>query len=163
MIHSPEPSAVMPAVPKAGWSYADHYCGDGWSIAYRLFDAQYWGVPQRRRRIYLVADFAGQCAGEILFERDGLSGYFEAGGTPWKEAAGNAENGVGADGCFCIENHPADSRVNIDDSGKVQTLTSRMGTGGGNVPMVMVPCTLKIRSGCDGGGKGALEIGRAHV
>lgn len=46
-----EPSAVMPAVPKNGWSYADSYCGEGWSLAYRVFDAQYWGVPQRRRRI----------------------------------------------------------------------------------------------------------------
>ena len=49
-----EPQAVMPAVPKGGWAYADCYCGDGWSLAYRFFDAQYWGVPQRRRRIHLV-------------------------------------------------------------------------------------------------------------
>ena len=70
-----EPSAVMPDVPKNGWSYADSYTGDGWSLAYRVFDAQYWGVPQRRRRIYLVADFTGECAGEILFKREGLRGY----------------------------------------------------------------------------------------
>ena len=57
-----EPSAVMPAVPTYGWPYADSYLGDGWSLAYRVFDAQYWGVPQRRRRIYLVLDLRGQCA-----------------------------------------------------------------------------------------------------
>lgn len=58
-----------------------------------------------------------------------------------------------------LENHPADSRVKLSEDGKVQTLTSRMGTGGGNVPMVMdadTPKTLKIRSGCEGGGKGAI-------
>lgn len=69
-----EPDAVMPAVPKAGWAYADCISGDGWSVAYRTFDAQYWGVPQRRRRIYLVADFRGGRAGEILFIEKCLSG-----------------------------------------------------------------------------------------
>ena len=54
-----EPNAVVPPVPKAGWSYADSYTGDGWSLAYRVFDAQYWGVPQRRRRIHLVLDLRG--------------------------------------------------------------------------------------------------------
>ena len=58
-----------------------------------------------------------------------------------------------------LENHPADSRVKLSEDGRVQTLTSRMGTGGGNVPMVMdaeTPKTLKIRSGREGGGKGAI-------
>jgi DNA (cytosine-5)-methyltransferase 1 len=92
-----EPTAVMPEVPQFGWAYADSYCGDGWSLAYRVFDAQYWGVPQRRRRIYLVADFGGQCAREILFEREGLRGYFTEGGTPWKTITSDAERSVGAD------------------------------------------------------------------
>lgn len=70
-----EPNAVMPAVPQAGWAYADCISGNGWSVAYRTFDAQYWGVPQRRRRIYLVADFRGGRAGEILFKREGLRGH----------------------------------------------------------------------------------------
>ena len=214
-----EPTAVMPDVPKNGWPYADCYVGDGWSLAYRVLDAQYWGVPQRRRRIYLVADFRGGRAGKISFEREGLRGYFAESGTPRKGIAGDAERGSGAADCglipytlkirtgvavdsggkaagkgaliqtnkaatlavsqdqylfqpvcssgdvagtldasyfkgcgmrqgvereyivqpVSVENHPADSRVNIDDSGKVQTLTSRMGTGGGNVPMVMEP------------------------
>jgi DNA (cytosine-5)-methyltransferase 1 len=55
-----------------------------------------------------------------------------------------------------IENHPADGRVCIREDDKCQTLCGRAGTGGGNVPMVAEPVTLKIRSGCDGGGKGAL-------
>ena len=252
LIKVAEPKAVMPEVPRGGWAYADSYSGNGWSIAYRVFDAQYWGVPQRRRRIYLVADFRGECAEEVLFKRQGLRGYFTEGRTPWQRVAQNAERSIGADDCesrgtvkatigfdaynqavtgdvaksltakssdadhipvvvtdkpitfepgiaqregghiyegvcgtlranagdnhpavayaagFCtehsatsrgvgfqeecaptlragvtpaltysIENHPADSRVNLDESGKVQTLTSRMGTGGGNVPMVM--------------------------
>ena len=92
-----EPSASMPSVPKGGWNYADSLVGDGWSLAYRVFDAQYWGVPQRRRRIYLVADFGGQRAREILFEREGLRGYFAEGGTPWQTTPADAEGSLGAD------------------------------------------------------------------
>lgn len=91
-----EPSAVMPPVPKNGWAYADCYMGDGWSLAYRVFDAQYWGVPQRRRRIYLVADFRGECAGKVLFEREGLRGYFATGGTSWQGTSGDAAGGTTA-------------------------------------------------------------------
>ena len=94
-----EPTAVMPAVPKNGWPYADSYCGDGWSIAYRVLDAQFWGVPQRRRRIYLVADFRGECAGKVSFEREGLRGYFAESGTTWQAAPGDAENCSGAADC----------------------------------------------------------------
>lgn len=90
-----EKDAVMPAVPQAGWAYADCISGDGWSIAYRVFDAQYWGVPQRRRRIYLVADFRGECAQEILFKRESLRGYFEAGRMPWQGIAADTQNCVG--------------------------------------------------------------------
>lgn len=95
-----EPTATMPPMPKDGWPYADCYLGTGWSVAYRTFDAQYWGVPQRRRRIYLVADFRGECAGEILFKRKGLRGYFETGRTPRKETAPDASGGIGADDKF---------------------------------------------------------------
>lgn len=72
-----EPGATMPPADKGRWPYADVYVGEGWSLAYRTFDAQYWGVPQRRRRIYLVADFRGERAGEILFEREGMRGDLE--------------------------------------------------------------------------------------
>ena len=171
-----EPSAVMPPVPKNGWPYADCYMGDGWSLAYRVFDAQYWGVPQRRRRIHLVLHLTGQCAGRVLFEREGLRGHLAESGTAGQTVAGDVEDRTGAADCaggfiaagfkpnqgakaqgigwenevaptilagqepavcYSAEIHPADSHVNIDTSGKAKTLTSRMGTGGGNVPMVM--------------------------
>ena len=90
-----EPDAVMPAVPQAGWAYADCISGDGWSIAYRFFDAQYWGVPQCRRRIYLVADFRGQRAGEILLKPEGLRRISAQSGTQGQETARCAKNSVG--------------------------------------------------------------------
>lgn len=92
-----EPNAVMPKVPKAGWAYADCISGNGWSIAYRTFDAQYWGVPQRRRRIYLVADFRGGRAKEILFEQEGLRWHTAQSGTQGQEIAGDVGNGIKAD------------------------------------------------------------------
>ena len=116
-----EPTAVMPEVPQKGWNYADSYSGDGWSLAYRVLDAQYWGVPQRRRRIYLVADLRGECARKVLFERQGLRGYFTKGRTPWQDTSSDAKGSFGAD----------DRDTNFS-------------------------YTLKIRSGCEGGGKGAL-------
>ena len=70
-----EPSAEVPPPDKNGWPHADVYLGDGWSVAYRLLDAQYFGVPQRRARIFLVADFTGECAGDVLFKSEGVSGY----------------------------------------------------------------------------------------
>ena len=197
-----EPDTEVPMPEKGRWPYADAYLGDGFSVAYRTLDAQYWGVPQRRRRIYLVADFAGRSAPDILFKSEGLSRYSSESFRAWKGTACRASLRTGtASIClndqggnrmdvtddvtatlraeahhppvvmesagFCtehsaksrtigyeeetsptlragvvpaavaLENHPADSRVTISDDDKVQTLTSRMGTGGGNVPLVM--------------------------
>lgn len=212
-----EPGAQVPMPEKNLWPYADLYMGEQWSVAYRTLDAQHWGVPQRRRRIFLVADFAGWGAGQVLFESEGLSGYSAEGFRAWQRAARDPAAGSGAAGLclndqggscmdvssevaatlraehhghppcvldaagFCtehsadsrgigfeperaptlragvvpaaiaLESHPIDSRIKIADDGTVQTLTSRMGTGGMNVPLVM-----KIRSGCEGGGKGPL-------
>ena len=235
------------SIPKpAKWANSGEIVGDGYSVAWRVLDAQYWGVPQRRKRIFLVADFTGGCAGKVLFESEGVSGYTPQGFRPRQRTAENFEacigpSGIGFDGyngsvtndkaatlgvncgmstgrngvvlndqggnrmditedvtctlraeahhppCvmesagFCtehsakargigyeeetsptlragtvpaalaLENHPTDSRVKISEDGKVQTLTSRMRTGGMNVPLL-----LKIRSGCEGGGKGPL-------
>ena len=94
-----EPTAVMPAVPKNGWPYADSYCGDGWSLAYRVFDAQYWGVPQRRRRIYLVLDLRGQRAGKVSFECEGVRGNFATFKTAGQGTAGDASIRTGTDDC----------------------------------------------------------------
>ncbi|PYG84791.1 DNA (cytosine-5)-methyltransferase 1 [Ruminiclostridium sufflavum DSM 19573] len=212
----------VPMPDKDKWLCAGEIMGDDFSIAWRTIDAQFWGVAQRRRRIYLVADFADKCAGKILFEFESLSGYSPKSIKPWQTTARDAEGCVGTPISFepgaasrlgnhywqnsactlradmgdnqlavAIENHPADNRIKIDESGTIQTLTSRMGTGGGNVPLVMnerqdaltieedkantltgtdykgtqcvfepncdlKPVTLKIRCGCEGGGKGAL-------
>ena len=114
-----EPTAVMPDVPKNGWPYADCYVGNGWSLAYRVLDAQYWGVPQRRRRIYLVADFRGGRAGKVSFEREGLRGYFAEGGTPRKGIAGDAERGTGAaDGGLIPYTLKIRTGVAVDSGGK---------------------------------------------
>lgn len=77
------------------WGHAGEMVGDGWSVAWRVYDAQYWGVPQRRKRIYLVADFAGERAGEILFKPESLCGDSAKGRTPWEGTAADAERGVG--------------------------------------------------------------------
>lgn len=260
-----EEGIEVPSPENHRWPKSDVYLGNGWSVAYRVFDAQYWGVPQRRARIYLVADLAGGSAGEVLFKSEGMSGYTPQGFRSWQGAAGGAEEGtgetggrsdagggtlclntqgnsgvgitenkalalvaqdhgnhpavlhaVGIDGynaavtddtaatlgvncgmstgrngilqaagfstehsakarsigyeeevsptlragvvpaALSVENHPTDGRVKIREDDTCQTLCSRAGTGGNNVPLVAEPITLKIRSGCEGGGKGAL-------
>ena len=169
--------AVIPMPDKGKWTNYGCIVGDGWSIAWRVCDAQFWGVPQRRRRIALVADFGGQSAPEILFVRKSLSGHTEPSEPKRKESPSDASRGIGTDdrlgadqynavilgdtvstlGVNCgmshgrqcvlepltfqpvysVENHPNDSRVGINEEGIVQALTSRMGTDGGNVPMVL--------------------------
>lgn len=93
-----EPGAEVPAPDEGGWPYADVLVGDGWSVAYRTLDAQYFGVAQRRKRIYLVADFGGECAGEILFEREGVRRDFAPRFPTGKGAAGGAAAGAGSAG-----------------------------------------------------------------
>ena len=173
----------VPSVRK--WQSAGSIVGDGYSVAWRVLDAQYWGVPQRRKRIYLVADFAGGSAGKILFESEGVSGYSAEGFRSWQGAAADAGEGFGETGTFCLndqggqrmdltedvtntlraeshhpplvfENHSQDSRY-TGPLDVAQTVLSTFGTGGNNQPFVVeTPKTLKIRSGCEGGGKGAL-------
>lgn len=172
-----EPTASMPPVPSNGWAYADSYVLDGGSLAYRVFDAQHWGVPQRRRRIHLVLDLRGERAREVLFERDGVRGYFAQGCTPWQGIAEDAQDRTGADDregentgarrLDAIDNtkvyewHSQDLRLKEINNGVSPTLSAGMGMGGANMtaPMLIqtpTPYTLKIRSGCEGGGKGAL-------
>lgn len=175
---------AVPELPNGKWDNAGCIMGEDFSLAWRLFDAQYWGVPQRRKRIYLVADFDGGSAGKKLFESEGVSGYTPQGFRSWQGTAGSAEESVGASS-LCLnnqggqrmdvtedftatlratsnhsplvfENHSQDTRykgpLNV-----AQTVLSTYGTGGNNQPFVLeTPKTLKIRSGCEGGGKGAL-------
>ena len=75
-----EPEAPDLPVPPKGWPTAGSIVGDGWSVAWRTHDAQHWGVPQRRKRISLVADFGGKSAPEILFECKGVSRNLEPSG-----------------------------------------------------------------------------------
>ena len=110
-------------MPYSGrWANAGMVRGRGVDLAWCVYDAQYFGTAQRRRRVFLVADFRARRAGEILFVPKSLRGYFEAGGTPRQGLAAFAETGAGT----------ADGAV---------------------IPSAI---TLRIRSGCEGGGKGPL-------
>lgn len=109
-----EADAVIPRPPKGKWKNSGCIMGDGWSIAWRILDAQFWGVPQRRRRIALVADFGGESAPEILFERKGVSGYTPQGFRSWQGAAGTFAEGAGASGCVCL-NDQGGSRMDVTE------------------------------------------------
>ena len=115
IIRIAEPEAPDIEVPEKGWptwgGYHDEV-GGRWSVAWRVHDAQHWGVPQRRRRISVVADFGGDTAGEILFERKSVSRNPAESGTAGERLAETAEAGASY--------------------------------------------AVRIRGGCDGGGKGAL-------
>ncbi len=220
-----EPDTPVPMPEKNIWPYADLYMGDGWSVAYRTLDAQYWGVPQRRKRIFLVADFAGGSAGQILFESEGLSRYSAESFRAWQRTTRTAAPCSGAAGGICLndqggscmdlshevtgtlraeshghppcvldaagfctehsahsrsigyeeersptlragvvpaavyENHSQDTRY-TGPLDVAPTASSNYGMGGNNQPFVVkdeeTPKTLKIRSGCEGGGKGGL-------
>ena len=87
--------AIIPRLAeKQKWSKSGAILGDGWSIAWRLHDAQFWGVPQRRQRISLVADFGGSSAPEILFERKGMSRDFESSGEEREGSSGSTTAGI---------------------------------------------------------------------
>lgn len=149
------------SVPKPEkWTKAGEIMGENFSVAYRTFDAQYWGVPQRRMRVYLVADFNGGCASKILFESEGVSGYSAESFRAWQEASrcfGTCSEETGSGLMF--ENHSQDTRY-TGPLDVAQTVSATYGTGGNNQPFVVesavVPVTLKIRCGHGNGGRGAL-------
>ena len=95
-----EPEAPSVPVPEKGWPTSGVFADEQgrWSVAWRVLDAQFWGVPQRRRRIALVADFGGLAAPEVLFVRSGVSGHFAESECKGQEVAGDA--GEGADGAI---------------------------------------------------------------
>lgn len=94
-IRTAEPNApALPGVDGGAWPKADVIMGDKWSIAYRTFDAQYWGVPQRRRRVYLVADFRGRRADKVLFERERVQRDFTKIETEGEETSRNFGEGT---------------------------------------------------------------------
>lgn len=107
----PEP-ARRGKTDKLVWRNAGCIVGDGYSIAWRVLDAQYWGVPQRRKRIFLVCDFAGGRAGEILFKREGLLGDFKAGRKARQEDSGAAVGSAGGDcRAFHLQQDPISGQV----------------------------------------------------
>lgn len=105
-----EDKADIPRYEK--WPNAGEIMADDYSVAWRVFDAQYWGVPQRRKRIYLVADFGGRCAAKILFESEGVPGYPPKGKLPWKRTAENTPNGSGEAGAVCL-NDQGGNRMDV--------------------------------------------------
>ena len=162
-----EPEAPDIEVPEKGWNTWGGYhdeMGGRWSVAWRVLDAQHWGVPQRRRRIALVADFGGDTAWEISFERQSMSGYPAESGAPGEGPAGDPENGAayavrirgGCDGggkgalvqteksgtikagndqtIFCMATQQGGAEVRSDD--RAPTLTASAGMSGNNQPVV---------------------------
>ena len=112
-----EPEAPSISVPEKGWPTSGCILGNKWSVAWRILDAQFWGVPQRRRRIALVADFGGQSAPEILFVPDRLSGNFEPSQPKRKATARTSSDGLGANDRVPYT-MKIRSGVEVDSSGK---------------------------------------------
>ena len=152
LIRVQEPEADVPLPADGKWLPAGEIMGDGYALAWRVLDAaQGWGVAQRRKRVFVVLDLAGGRAGEVLFESEGLSGYTPPGGEARKGAAGGAARCAGAAG-FCYESGEASRGIGYQEE---ESPTLRCWKPPG-VAVREPPLTLKIRSGCDGGGKGAL-------
>ena len=152
LIRVQEPEADVPLPADGKWLPAGEIMGDGYSLAWRVLDAaQGWGVAQRRKRVFVVLDLAGGRAGEVLFESESLSGYTPPGGEARKGAAGGAARCAGAAG-FCYESGEASRGIGYQEE---ESSTLRCWKPPG-VAVREPPLTLKIRSGCDGGGKGVL-------
>lgn len=112
-----EPEAPPVPVPEKGWPTSGCLVGDGWSVAWRVLDAQFWGVPQRRRRIALVADFGGQSAPEILFVRKSVPGDSEPGGETREGFAGGSAESTGSP-VFCLQGNGIDRADTARCNGK---------------------------------------------
>lgn len=121
-----EPEAPDIEVPEKGWNTWGGYhdeMGGRWSVAWRVLDAQHWGVPQRRRRIALVADFGGDTAWEILFNRQSMSGYPAESGAEGEGPATGAESGAGGAGkdagsVICLQGNAIDRADTAGCNGK---------------------------------------------
>lgn len=186
IIRIAEPEAPDIEVPEKGWNTWGGYhdeVGGRWSVAWRVHDAQHWGVPQRRRRISVVADFGGDTAGEILFERKSVSGHPAESGTARERLAGTAENGAsyavrirgGCDGggkgalvqedksgtlgtgndqtIFCMATQQGGAEVRSDD--RAPTLTAAAGMSGNNQPVICA--AFKAGQGAKANGIGYAE------
>lgn len=160
-IVEPDVSIPRPSGKNGKWAKSGAISGNGWSLAWRLFDAKYWGVAQRRQRIALVMDFGGQRASEILFERTSMSGNSCESIPAWKTFARTPEASVAgydrvveSGNCIASDAESEGARR----SGKEGTRRVLESDNRETSTRCAEPAayTLKIRSGCEGGGKGAL-------
>ena len=150
--------AKVPMPGSGQWANAGMVRGRGFDLAWCVYDAQYFGTAQRRRRIFLVADFRGERAGEILFVPKSLSGYFAAGGTPRQGAAAYAQNGIGTAGAEIGDhrlqlygNHGQGTTFN----GPLEvapTVTASYGMGGNNQPFIIGDTQNRVEILNDQGG-----------
>ena len=152
LIRIKDSGADVPLPAPRRWLPAGEIMGDGHSLAWRVLDAaQGWGVAQRRKRVFAVLDLDGGRAGQVLFESEGVSGYTPPGCEARQGAAGGTESRVGAAG-FRDENSASSRGIGFQEE-RAPTLRNGKPPG---VTVPRPPLTLKIRSGCEGGGKGAL-------
>lgn len=151
--------AEVPMPGSGRWANAGMVRGRGVDLAWCVYDAQYFGTAQRRRRIFLVADFRGTRAGEILFVPKSLSGYFAAGGTPRQGPAAYAQSGAGTAGAG-IDGYNAQMTGHV-----AATLGTNCGMSTGRNGVIEMltgmgaavsAISMRIRCGCEGGGKGPL-------
>lgn len=132
------------------WQQAGKILGDDFSVAWRVLDAQFWGVPQRRKRIYLVADFGGFSASKVLFESEGLSRYSKESFKSWQESTRIIKDSVGKSNKLDLfENHSQDFRYKgpLDIA---PTVLSTYGLGGNNQPFVVHSKNYDIRLTSEG-------------
>lgn len=143
-----EPEAPGIEVPEKGWptwgGYHDEM-GGRWSVVWRTHDAQYWGVPQRRRRISVVADFGGDTASEIQFDGESVSGDITASGAAGEGLAEAAERGFNPAGGDCMTAWDCQSKRIFDTNGKSPTLQGGVG-GGVNNPAIFAAIPINDKA-----------------
>ena len=143
-----EEGVTIPRPPKGKWATTGVIIGNGWSIAWRVFDAQYWGVPQRRRRICLVADFNGHTAPQIVFGENQYNGSTE------RENNKSSVGYLGNESPSQVQSFGKGLSRYLNESGTEGqgTPTDAQGSFGAS----NIAFTMQERAGCEGGGKGAL-------
>ena len=141
----------VPQPPKGKWTKAGCIVGDGYSIAWRVYDAQYWGVPHRRKRIYLVADFGSERAGEILFERESVRGDSAESREAREGASDDAAGGAGrSDRVKCLNPWDCQSKRIYLQDGIYPTLPAMDCGGANNQAVIYEPVVYD----CRGNGSG---------
>lgn len=150
-----EPEAPDIQVPDKGWpTWGGYRDVDGrWSVAWRVLDAQWWGVPQRRRRIALVADFGGTTAHEILFNTKGVYGHPETGREAGERPSRGTESGTHESGEWARCLTPYDTQTNrvYGADGIWPTLPAQENSGQNRQSVFCVPINDKATRFSGGG------------